>query len=180
METPCAYVTSVHCAWIGINACGVYSEEFASFYSIADISGTRLPISTGGVLGSKDAFIVDTGVYGAGHIIITARTVGAVGLTTQNEVADIRRNGIIVIAQGVVRRVCTPNRRTTCIQCAVYAVRTKSIIGVMEAGTIQGIAGIKGTIDAVFAETVAWDVHTPVLVCTGVLRTELSIITCER
>jgi len=72
METTCAYVTSVHCAWIGINACGVYREIFTPFYSVTDISGAGLPISTGGVLGSKDAYIVNTGINGTGHIIITA------------------------------------------------------------------------------------------------------------
>jgi len=49
----------------------------------------------------------------------------------------------------------------------------------VEAGAVQGIAGIKGTSDAILAETVAWNVHTSVLVCAGVLCAELSIVTGE-
>jgi hypothetical protein len=50
----------------------------------------------------------------------------------------------------------------------------------VEAGTIQGIARIKSTVEAVIAEAVAWDVNTAIVIRTGVLGAELSIIACKR
>ena len=55
----------------------------------------------------------------------------------------------------------------------------KSINGVVETGSIEGVTGIKCTRDVIITEAVARNMETTLIICAGVLGTELSVITVE-
>ena len=63
------------------------------------------------------------------------------------------------------------------IQGTSDPVLAQTVIGIVEAGSIERITSIKGAGDVIVTEAIARDVDTTICISTCILRTEFAVIT---